>query len=227
MAPLRLLKSLLPDRPVALRIWRGPFRGASVVMNPRHSIRKLLGVYEHELNEWLTQAIPQVTRVIDVGANDGYFTFGCDAAFRRNGIRGRIVAIEAQQQHVEQLRAGQQRTGIDLKIIEAFAGARNRDGYITLDALDVPDRDRTLIKIDVEGAEEDVIAGAQQWMRPSNQFLIEVHAAAILPRLKAAFAAKNLPLRQIDQQPLWWLGREARERENWWLVSDHRGSDRT
>ena len=222
LAPVRLLKSLLPDRPVALRIWRGPFRGASVVMNPRHSFRKVLGVYEHELNEWLTHALPKVTRVIDVGANDGYFTFGCDAAFRRHGTRGRIIAIEAQQQHVEQLRAGQQRTGIDLQIIQAFAGAQSRDGFVTLDALDVPDRDRTLIKIDVEGAEEDVIAGAQQWLRPSNQFLIEVHSEAMLPRLKAVFAAKGLPLRQISQQPLWWLGREARELGNWWLVSDHR-----
>ena len=45
---MRILKSLLPDRAIPMRIWRGPFRGASVVMNPRHSLRKVIGVYEHE-----------------------------------------------------------------------------------------------------------------------------------------------------------------------------------
>lgn len=222
---MRILKSLLPDRPVPLRIWRGPFRGASVVMNPRHSLRKVIGVYEHELNQWLERTLPAVSRVIDVGANDGYFTFGCHAAFKRLGTQAEIVAIEAQQQHIDQLEASRrEHQGLDLKIIHAYAGAQTREGWVTLDSIATADRDRTLIKIDVEGAEEDVIAGAEQWLRPSNQFLIEVHAEAILPRLKATFAAKGLNLLQVDQRPLWWLGRETRELGNWWLVSDHHRS---
>ena len=204
-----------------LRIWRGPFRGASVVMNPRHSMRKVLGVYEHELNAWLERALPQVSRVIDVGANDGYFTFGCAAAFKRLRATGDIIAIEAQQQHVDQLRASaEQYPNVALTLIHAYAGKELRDGVVTLDSLTTSDRERTLIKIDVEGAEEDVIAGAAQWLRPSNHFLIEVHAEAMLPRLTAAFAAKGLTLAQVDQQPLWWLGRETRELGNWWLVTD-------
>jgi precorrin-6B methylase 2 len=218
---MRILKSLLPDRAIPMRIWRGPFRGASVVMNPRHSLRKALGVYEHELNGWLEQALPRVSRVIDVGANDGYFTFGCAAAFFRLGRRAKIIAIEAQQQHIDQLRATHaHHPEIDLTLVHAFAGSAVRDGWVTLDSLSSPDHHRTLIKIDVEGAEEDVIAGADRWMQPSNQFLIEVHAADMLPRLVRSFQAKGLTLKQIDQQPLWWLGRETRELGNWWLVTD-------
>ena len=204
-----------------LRIWRGPFRGASVVMNPRHSMRKVLGVYEHELNAWLDAALPRVSRVIDVGANDGYFTFGCAAAFRRLGRAAEIIAIEAQQQHIDQLRSSaQQHRDIGVTLVHAYAGAACGEGVVTLDSLETNDHERTLIKIDVEGAEEEVIAGAQRWLHPSNQFLIEVHAEAILPRLIAAFAAKGLTLARIDQRPLWWLGRETRELGNWWLVSD-------
>jgi precorrin-6B methylase 2 len=218
---MRILKSLLPDRAIPMRIWRGPFRGALVVMNPRHSLRKVIGVYEHELNGWLERALPRVSRVIDVGANDGYFTFGCAAAFARLGSRAAIIAIEAQQQHIDQLRASHaQHPEINLTIVHAYAGSTVRDGWVTLDSLPARDHHRTLIKIDVEGAEEDVIAGADRWMQPSNEFLIEVHAEEILPRLVATFAAKGLRLRQIDQQPLWWLGRETRELGNWWLVTD-------
>jgi hypothetical protein len=61
------------------RIWRGPFRSARIVMNPRNSLRKIFGLYEHELNDWLEQALRWVSRVVDVGANDGYFTFGSAA----------------------------------------------------------------------------------------------------------------------------------------------------
>src|SRR2546422_1910601 len=79
----RSFKSVLPDEPRLVRVWFGPFRGARVVMNPRNSIRKIFGIYEHELNGWLETTLLHVNRVVDVGANDGYFTFGCAAAFMR------------------------------------------------------------------------------------------------------------------------------------------------
>lgn len=217
------LKSLLPGHPVPTRIWRGPFRGARVVMNRRVSLRKILGLYEHELNDWLDRALPQVSRVLDVGANDGYFTFGCAAAFRRLGIRGEIVGIEAQEQHVRDLRqslAEQSSVAIPIRIVHAFAGRAVAPGVVTLDALETADRVNTLIKLDVEGAEEDVIGGASTWMHPSNRFVIEVHRRASLARLQQAFAAHGLKLVQVDQRPLPWLGREQRDVDNWWLVSE-------
>jgi precorrin-6B methylase 2 len=217
---MRFLKKLLPDRSVPMRIWRGPFRGARIVMNPRYSLRKVAGLYEHELNGWLEQALPQVSRVIDVGANDGYFSFGCAAAFRRTGIDGEIIGIEAQQQHVDQLRASiAAQPGGNIRIVHAYAGSEVREGMVTLDSLSVKNRERTLIKIDVEGAEDDVIAGAQLWMHPSNRFMIEVHHERLLAQLTAAFAAHGHVLQQVNQQSLPLLGRELRDPDNWWLVS--------
>src|SRR5574341_1224429 len=97
---LRHLKRLLPDHAMPMRVWRGPFRGATVVMNPQASLRKAFGLYEHELNAWLEVALGRVRRVIDVGANDGYFTFGCAAALGRRGVAADIIAFEPQDQHV-------------------------------------------------------------------------------------------------------------------------------
>ena len=68
-------------------------------MTPRNSVRKILGLYERELNMWLELALQKVTRVLDVGANDGYFTFGCAAVFRRLGKAGEIIAFEPQARH--------------------------------------------------------------------------------------------------------------------------------
>jgi len=217
-----LLKRVLPDRAIPMRVWRGPFRGARIVANPRSTLRKVFGLYEHELNDWIERALGGVTRVIDVGANDGYFTLGCAAAFRRAGRPGEIICFEPQAKHLDELRAAIGRAdapGVRFNLIPAFAGARIATGMTTLDALEVADRRRTLIKIDVEGAEAEVIAGARSWMDPSNLFVIEVHAAPLLTEITRAFEGRGLSLVRIDQRPIAWLGRDERSVDNWWLVS--------
>jgi hypothetical protein len=217
-----LVKRVLPDRPVPMRIWRGPFRGARVMMNPRESLRKALGLYEHELNAWLDAALMRVTRVLDVGANDGYFTFGCAAAFRRQHRAGEIVAFEPQTQHVVPLRAAaalQAPAGVRIDIRQTLVGATTGDGITTLDAVSAEDRRNTLIKVDVEGAEADVVRGAASWLDRSNLFVIEVHRRELIDQLRDAFASRGLELELIAQRPLPLLGREVRDADNWWLVS--------
>jgi hypothetical protein len=222
---LTILKKVLPNQPVPTRILRGPFRGARIVMNPRTSLRKVFGLYEHELNSWLTKALKRVTRVLDVGANDGYFTFGCAAALRRLRKNGEIIAFEPQPAHVEQLRSSigaQAQSGVHIEIVHAFVGKDCSNGTTTLDSLRVDDRTDTLIKIDVEGAEIDVIMGARSWLHTSNLFLIEIHKEVYLTRLSALFAEKGLRLVQLNQRPLRFFGGEVRDKDNWWLVSELR-----
>jgi hypothetical protein len=218
-----MLKAILPDRPVPMRVWRGPFRGARVVMRPRYSLRKIAGLYEHELNGWLSSALDGVSRVLDVGANDGYFTFGCAAAFRRRGVHGEIIAFEAQEQHVVELKAGianQQPGNVTIDVRHCFVGAASGGQVRALDDLDIADRTRTLVKLDVEGAEMDVMAGAGSWIAPSNPFVIEVHKREYLDPLQAMFVARGVRLQLVEQQPLPLLGREERDVDNWWLVSE-------
>jgi hypothetical protein len=217
------LKVFLPNRFVPMRVWLGPFRGARLVMNPRQSMRKMFGLYEHELNPWLGQALRRVTRVLDVGANDGYFSFGCAAAFRRRGKRGEVISFEPEERCVRALRtslAAQGSSGVRFEIVPAFVGRAVREGTTTLDALTVANRTNTLVKIDVEGAEVDVIEGGKSWLDPSNLFLIEVHEERFLSQLQDLFAERGHKLVRIDQQPLRLLGREIRVEKNWWLVSD-------
>lgn len=216
------IKRLLPNHDVPMRVWRGPFRGATVVMNPQASLRKAFGLYEHELNAWLERALDRVSRVIDVGANDGYFTFGSAAALRRRRVSGEIIAFEPQARHVTALKtaaAQHHDPRMRITIEQSLVGAQSRSGMTTLDALPVQDRTNTLIKVDVEGAELDVIDGAQSWLRPSNVFVIEVHQRAFLAALAERFASRGLELIQVDQRPLPVLGRDERDTDNWWMVS--------
>jgi Methyltransferase FkbM domain len=217
----RSLKSVLPNRPVPMRIWRGPLRGGRAVMNPRNSLRKVFGLYEHELNAWLESALRLTNRVIDVGANDGYFTFGCAAAFKRMRKRSEIVAFEPDAEHFRSLSnslRSQPSVLVEFELIPSFVGAAETTETKTLDSLR-GDRQNTLIKIDVEGAEEDVLAGAASWLQKTNCFLIEVHKQHFLDTIPRLFESHDLTLDQIDQRPLKLIGRETRDEQNWWLVS--------
>jgi hypothetical protein len=74
-------------------------------------------------------------------------------------------------------------------------------------------RTHTLVKVDVEGAELEVLDGASSWLNPTNYFLVEIHEESFLARMVQLFAAhglRSLPL----------LGREMRSEKNWWLVSE-------
>jgi hypothetical protein len=224
---LGILKKVFPARAVPTRILRGPFHDAVLIVERRHSLRKILGLYEHELNAWLDAALRRVQRVLDVGANDGYFTFGCAAAFRRRGIAGEIIAFEPQPGHVRALQASlaiQPANATQISVAQCLVGGHIAPGMTTLDSVtwqkaDAGARDNTLIKIDVEGAELEVLNGARSWLSPSNLFVIEVHEAAFLQQIVALFAVHDLPLDRIDQQPLPFLGKEQRDEDNWWLVS--------
>jgi hypothetical protein len=223
-----LHKSILPDRSQSTRILCGPFRGAVIVMNPRNSLRKIFGLYEHELNPWLKKVLPRVTRVLDVGANDGYFTFGCAAAFRRLGKAGDIIAFEPQQQHIDTLQESVYKQPIgatQITLLRTLVGNEVRPGTTTLNAVrwkteDPECRTHTLLKIDVEGAELEVLNGASSWLNPTNYFVIEVHEESFLKSIACVFAAQSLRLTRVDQRPLPLLGREMRSERNWWLVSD-------
>lgn len=223
-----ILKSALPDRVMPLPILTGPFRRATVYLHPRHALRKVLGIYEHELNGWLAAVLPKVNTVIDIGANEGYFTFGSAAAFHRLKKRGEVLAFEPDPEAIKKLRLGaekQQDGQVKISIHECSVGVSVSSEMTTMNEIarqrgDPKFLENTLIKMDVEGAEIDVIAGASDWLVPTNYFLIEVHEEAFLRGITKTFADRGLKLKQINQQPLPILGYEVRSRANWWLVSE-------
>ena len=194
-------------------------------------MRKIFGLYEHELNRWLEAALRRCNRVLDVGANDGYFTFGCAAAFRRLGKVGEIIAFEPQQQHMETLRESVDKQavgGTRITLFQTLVCGEVGSETSTLDAVRwltgyAESRTETLIKIDVEGAELEVLSGTSSWLNSSNYFVIEVHKESFLGSITRLFKSHNLRLSRIDQQPLPLLGREKRAETNWWLVSDLNG----
>src|SRR5262249_8245424 len=159
-----------------------------------------------ELNPWLARVLLRVTRVVDVGANDGYFTFGCAAAFERLGKAGEIIAFEPLEDQIVKLRESirdGRNGGTRIALIQNLVGREEGPGITTLDAVrwqfgNGSDRSDTLLKIDVEGAELNVLMGGTSWLTPSNLFIIEVHSEALLCPIKQLFAERGLSIQQVE-----------------------------
>ena len=219
-----LFRRLLPNRPVPCRILRGPFRGARVRLNPRSSLRKILGLYEHELNGFIAAVLPKVDTLYDVGANDGYFALGCAAWFARHGVAGSLFAFDPQEvacKEVDAALAGYRGQGLKAEVIQAFVDDHTADGVITLDEFVGTDRPvtRAFVKIDVEGAELRVLHGASKLLTADNHFLVELHSRQLLDDVSALFRDRGLPFEIIHQRALPLVGRESRAVNNCWLVT--------
>jgi Methyltransferase FkbM domain len=221
---ISLVKTLLPRRPVSLPIVRGPFRGGRFYSNPRVSLRKVFGLYEAELNPWVAEALKRTDLVLDVGANDGYFTFGCAAAMKRHGKAVRIISFEPLSNYVRQLEIARSQGGFtpaEIKVVPKLVGRAAGPDMVTLDMFtdQYAGAHAPLIKIDVEGAETDVLEGASRWFSPHTMLLIEVHKAEYLEEIPRRLAGSGGALDRVDQKALPVLGREQRDEANWWLLS--------
>ncbi|MEI8211719.1 MAG: FkbM family methyltransferase [Planctomycetota bacterium] len=218
---------VLPNRPVRCPILFGPLRGARPLMNPQASVRYMLGLYEHELNGWLTKAIPRVTSLFDIGANHGYFCLGVMAAWYRLKIEGSVWAFEPQPEEIDRILKGKiEQHGLksNLVIEKCFVGSIEDANTIVIDrylqqmGFD-PSINRSMVKIDVEGAEMEVLQGAKSLAVAGNLFLVEVHSATLLDEVQAFFRLCNHATEVVHQSPLPVIGRESRSLENWWVVS--------
>ena len=130
------LLSLPKSHNVPVKIMYGPFKGASLILNPSASKRKILGVYEHILNPWLTQILPEIEVVWDVGANDGYFTYGCAHAIRKFHKSGHIIAFEPGLQQCSTLTEPAkwpQYQDIKIEFLPNFVGSTCEKTYLTFD----------------------------------------------------------------------------------------------
>ena len=229
---MTLLALLTKQTPTPVTILAGPFRGARLILNPAHSKRKILGAYEHVLNPWLKAALRQVDVIWDVGANDGYFTYGCAAAILGQGRRPHIVAFEPgiddTPSLAEQLTGPAQRwaaayAGATFEFLPLYVGARNDGVTVTLDAaLDARPAlagRAALVKVDVEGAEVDVLDGARRLLAAPVQWLVEVHGEHLLEPVLSRLRAAG---RTVDVHPLrphWLFGPEARTIPTCWVTT--------
>ena len=128
---------LFRKTPQDLRILRGPFKGARVYLNPSNSMRKLFGLYEHVLNDWISEVGPRKDFAFDVGSNSGYDLYGLAHLLSHQNKRSvDIIGFEPDASNIPELlkpREWKEYSNCRIEIIEKFAGDEDSGSTVTLD----------------------------------------------------------------------------------------------
>lgn len=222
---LRLPLRLLPTE-LAIPVLQGPLRGTRwVVGASNHGC--WLGSYEYSKQRAFQKVVRKGSVVYDIGANVGFYTL---LASQFVGRSGRVFAFEPVPRNCRLLRAHLEINCVDnVSVLEMAVSSMNGKAVFDLGAnhsmghlaacgtLNVPTItidtfvfDQAMpgpevIKIDVEGAELEVLKGASQTLcRHRPLILLATHGAAVHRECcrfleKHAFVLESLDTRPLEQ----------------------------
>src|SRR4051812_8696549 len=151
-----LKRSLLPKDRRFRRIVFGPAAGRWMNLDLTNELRMYLGVFERELWHAYRKLLRPGMRSFDVGGRDGY-----SALVIASCTGSDVVSFECDPTAIPGMTQVFEKNALPIKAHQAFLGApRSAGTTLTLDEAAelffVPD----FVKIDVEGAEPHVLAGA-------------------------------------------------------------------
>lgn len=162
-------------------VWFGAGAGCRFVIDPAAKSQRIVGLDEAEISGIFCRVVPVTRTIIDVGASDGFYVV---IALRRNPT---LTAIGCEpQEHFEQQARENYRLNFpdgrpQMEWVPKPVGSGS--GQVSLDALAEGRAGPFLVKVDVDGAEIDVLnSGPTLLSRADCRVILEVHS----PDLEAA-----------------------------------------
>lgn len=220
MSALSTLKNRIVTpgvRPLEVR--GGLLKGLKLQLDLQHHTQVYLGLYEHELHDWVRRFSADAVTAVDVGAADGAYAM----YFLKHAPVQRVYAFEPDRRAygllLGNLRLNNLYEDERLRVFAAAAGCTG--SAMALDELldDLPEP--TLVKVDVEGGELDVLRGAERLLRRGGaSWIIETHSAGLETDCAGVLRSHGLEVAIVS--PGWWRFAVPEQRpmtHNRWLVA--------
>lgn len=220
---MRLLSTLknitLPNSSITRPIRFGLLEGIRLEINFRSQLQLYLGLQEQELAKHFRKFSKGAKTAIDIGSADGIYLL----YFLLNTQIENIYAFEPGQESLKHLRTNLSLNYVprhkNLHLIEEPVG--NREGHVSLNSLSPNCEGPVLIKIDTEGAEGEILEGAQAFLkRPDTRWIIETHSLELEKICLSIFQKHNFQTQIVS--PAWWrifLPELRPSVHNRWLVA--------
>jgi FkbM family methyltransferase len=207
-----------PNRTTVGRVVAGPLQGALIEFDPWSENRYWEGSYEQETQRLLTELPLEGAVAWDVGAHVGFFSLLLARRCRQ------VVAVEPGPANARRLRANVERNQAPVEVVEAAVGSEpgtaqlelaedgrmNRVGAAdlgvevprtTLDRLAREHGFPAFVKIDVEGAEIDVLRGGADVLRHRPLLLIEAHSQSLAEEVTHILGAHGYSVERVHSGP--------------------------
>jgi hypothetical protein len=216
-----LKQTLLPPEPKPRRILAGPFKDIVMNLSLQSQAQIYFGLFEAETHPWLTRLSKGISTAIDIGVAHGEHTI----YFLKKTKAAKVLAFEPDSSSLPLLKQNLRWNGLDdcgrLEIYNKFVGVSDTEREIRLDSLVASARGPCLVKMDVDGAEEQILKGATAFnVLPNVRWLIETHSkdleiASVAMLKSAGFQTRIIP-------NAWWrviLPEQRPIEQNRWLAA--------
>jgi len=180
-----------------------------------------VGVAERELARHFETLSHDVKTAVDVGGSVGFYTL----FFLTKTSVERVFCFEPEARSCEDILANVRLNGLEgdprLRLVNKFVGAQVSGNHATLDSIADEVVGPCLVKIDVEGAELDVLAGAGRLLaRAGIRWIIETHSADLEKECLQVLKKAGLTCQIVDKA--WWraiLPELRPAAHNRWLIA--------
>lgn len=223
---MRLLSTvkaaIVPSESGPHTIKAGAFRGITMEMDLQHKTQVLLGLFEKEIQPWLTRFSEDVKTAIDIGADQGEYTI----YFLRRKSCKTVLSFEPETTGWPLLKSNlalnDLRNDPRLSLSSKFVGDRDDDRMCTLDSITNSTAGPYVVKLDVDGGETSVLRGARQFLASGvpSRWIIETHSKELEDECVAVLQQAGFSTRIVPNA--WWrvILPELRPPEhNQWLVA--------
>ncbi|MBD0370041.1 MAG: FkbM family methyltransferase [Pyrinomonadaceae bacterium] len=216
----QLVKRLILPGGRRLRRLRGGIAGGMLMeLDLAHQSQRYFGLDERELLRPLRRLIAECASLIDVGANDGYYTM----AFLRSKDKC-VVACEpgpAMERLLANARANGYETGERFRAERRLVGLDKEGISIAELVKDLPHP--VLLKVDIDGGEFELLQSAERCDRLHElRWLIETHSPE-LEKQCVAWLQSHGYRTEIIYNARWrvLLPEERPIEHNRWLLAEH------
>jgi len=173
----QLLKKALPSHAEPRRVLSGLFRGLVFEINLQSGFQFWLGLYERETYRWIKRLTCGITAAVDVGAAMGEFSI---FLIKKTSAR-RVIAVDPNPEHrgtfSRNLELNNCADVSGLTRTYKFLGALQANDAETLNGYCDLMTDPVFLKVDVDGAELEVLAGGDEFFRTKRtRMLVETHS---------------------------------------------------
>jgi hypothetical protein len=212
------------------RILTGAFSGLVMNLDLATQTQLFAGTFEREVQGWLRRFSNGADTAIDVGMAEGEYGL----FFLRHPDIQRVLGFEPLDACRVALAANLELNGLAkdarLRLSPALVGELAGLGMETLDGLFPQVGQRVVVKVDVDGAEIEVLRGAARLIaHPAVRWIIETHTPALERECVAHLEAAGYGVRIVPNA--WWRvilpemrGAAHRpENHNRWLVAARPG----